>query len=192
VKRTAIFPIALAAALSLPSCAAPHQNTAPTAAAAPATTVAATPTPSATPPGDKDLKAALILKAAADTYRQELAEGHGYKRAGSTDHYDAWWSYLTQGAFTPGLLVDTARRAYNDAGDLYGQDAYPAALDDWDDLMDGHGPFYTHAYLWHDRGNEAEYQATLNTLDEADRLADQLHPGAKYQPTPVPPLVVDP
>jgi hypothetical protein len=193
--KPSLFPalaLALASVLALAGCATARTDTAAAAAQPPSTSTAtatatatASPSPSptsSTPPGDRDLKAALILKRAADTYRQ----------AGKTDYFDAWWSYLTQGVIVSGLFVDTARKAYSDAGDLYGQDQTPTALDDWDELMDGKGQLVTHATLWHDRDNEAEYQATLITLDQADRLADQIAPGATYRPTPVPPLVPAP
>ncbi|MBE4720487.1 hypothetical protein DAD99_20805 [Pseudarthrobacter sp. AB1] len=179
-----LLSLIIATTLAISGCATARTGTAAPTEATPASV----PSPTPTPDKDRDMKAALILKRAADVYRQQLGEGHGYLRAGKTDYYDAWWSYLTQGILGSGLFVDTARTAYSDATELYGLDQYPKALDDWDELMDGRGQLVTHATLWHDRGNEAEYQAALITLDNADRLADKIAPGVTYTPSPVPPL----
>jgi hypothetical protein len=190
VKRL-ITSLALVSLLTLSGCATTGTSTA--AAVKPTEApMTSEPSPSRTPDKDRDVKSALILKRAADVYRQRMAEGHGYRQAGKTDYFDAWWQYLTQGIMVSGLFVDTARAAYGDATELYGNDPYPAALDDWDELMDAKGQLVTHATLWHDRGNDAEYQAALIALDNADRLADQIAPAATYTPTPLPALVPSP
>lgn len=142
--------------------------------------------------GERDVKAALRLKKADDMYRQRLIEGHTYKTTAKMDYFDAWWSYMTVGLTGSGKLIDSAQVAYSDAMDFYGQDATPGALDDWDTLMDARGEFDIHTSLWHSTGNDAEYQASLIVLDRADRLADQIAPGAVYKPTPLPPLVPSP
>lgn len=151
---------------------------------------AASPSTAAT--RERDIKAALRVKEADDMYRQRLIEGHSYKVAGKTDYFDVWWSYMTIGLTGSGKLIDSAQVAYSDATDFYGQDATPGALDDWDTLMDAKGEFDIHTSRWHSTGNDAEYQASLIVLDRADRLADQIAPGAVYNPIPLPLLVPSP
>lgn len=138
------------------------------------------------------MKAALRLKKADDMYRQRLIEGHAYKVADKTDYVDAWWSYMTVGLSGSCKLIDSAQVAYSDATDFYGHGGTPVALDDWDTLMDARGEFDIHTSLWHSTGNDAEYQASLIVLDRADRLADQIAPGAAYTPAALPPLVSGP
>ncbi|GGH94644.1 hypothetical protein GCM10007170_18320 [Arthrobacter liuii] len=180
---------AAAAALLLSGCAAPAKTadvSQPTQISASAS-ASATPSPTADP--DRDMNAALILKKTADVYRQRMAEAHGYAVTKNTEALDTFWLLMTDMVHGHGRFVSLSQRAYSDASDLYGEAPTPAALDDWDDVMDANGPLVTHATLWREAGNEAEYQATLNVLDQADRLANQLSSKAQYTSTPLPPLV---
>lgn len=145
------------------------------------------PSPTADPA--RDTNAALILKKTADVYRQRMAEAHIYAATNDHEALDTFWLLMTDMVHGHGRFVSLSQRAYSDASDLYGEAPTPVALDEWDDVMDANGPLVTHATLWREAGSEVEYQAVLNVLDQADRLANQLSLNAPYTSVPLPPLV---
>lgn len=123
---------------------------------APSATASTAPLPTKTP---KNTKATLLLKKATDIYRQCLAEAHGCMSAGNTENLDTFW-LMTNTVHGHGSFNSTARRAYADATELYGEALTPAALESWDAFTDTDGPLVTYASPWRERRSEAGHQSS--------------------------------